>query len=299
MPSEEVSAEIDWKAQWIYSPLPTTELPPYFRREFSISGQIKKATAYVSATGMYHLRLNGKAINRDFFVYQPSDSANSWRYQTYDLTTHLKSGTNVLAAIVASLPAPENNKQADFFCQLEIYTQNGEKKLILTDQNWQASAGPIRRIDPNTGEIYDSRREIPDWDNIGFDNGTWKRVKIRPQSDLQLSADGDLPIYPSSKLTPRKITAIGEGEYLIDMGKKIIGAFEINAIGTIGDSIRIQLFQKTPRKAESEKPPTIIFVSRGMPKGESWASMWSYSFRYLHISGYPGALKEENIQVWE
>ena len=232
----------------------------------------------------------------------PSKNVNTLLYQKYDLTDKLKSGKNVLAAIVAPNPTAEGRTRSTFYCQLELFFENGEHISLLTDTNWEASVGPIRAISPQKGEIYDSRREIPGWDNTGFDNGTWKRVSILTSPSWQLLADDiQLSSFPSKQHNPKKISSLGEGKYLIDYGRNINGTFNIAAQGTINDSIRIQLLPKPPsgdQKME-ERYPMFIFICRGNLASESWACMRKYSFRYLLVNNYTGVLKPEEFKVFE
>ena len=39
---------------------------PYFRHKFSLKGNIKKATLFASALGIFKIYLNGKAVSDDY-----------------------------------------------------------------------------------------------------------------------------------------------------------------------------------------------------------------------------------------
>ena len=77
----------DWSAKWIAADpeiikrdqeaiAPTLRdcgTPALFRKEFEISGTIKRATIYASARGIFELRANGRRIGADVFAPEWTD----------------------------------------------------------------------------------------------------------------------------------------------------------------------------------------------------------------------------------
>ena len=74
--------------------------PPMLRREFSVSGRVRRARLYASALGLYELRLNGKRIGEDLFAPGWTDYGRRVQYQTYDVTGLLRRGRNALGALL-------------------------------------------------------------------------------------------------------------------------------------------------------------------------------------------------------
>ena len=62
------------------------EICPLFRKKFNIDGDIKKATLYASARGIYFATINGKKIGNQLFA--PGWTAYRFRFQVqeYDIT---------------------------------------------------------------------------------------------------------------------------------------------------------------------------------------------------------------------
>ena len=81
----------DWKASWIeleddtlrYSP------SPHFRKEFTISKPVRKATVYVSAHGLYELHCNGRKVGDQEMMPGWTSYGKRLQYQVYDVTSQI------------------------------------------------------------------------------------------------------------------------------------------------------------------------------------------------------------------
>ncbi len=62
---------------------------------------IKSARLYATALGTYEMFLNGKRVSSDFMAPGWTDYRERVLYQTYDVTDLVKSGTNVIGALLA------------------------------------------------------------------------------------------------------------------------------------------------------------------------------------------------------
>jgi len=101
----------DWQAQWISQRDPSPvhadrtnlELPParHYRKQFTATKPIKRATVYASALGIYELHLNGHRVGDALFTPGWSDYVRRAYYNTYDVTSLLAAGDNAIGAIVA------------------------------------------------------------------------------------------------------------------------------------------------------------------------------------------------------
>ena len=93
-----------WTAQWIagdYAPRKKDRYPvDCFRKRFTVS-QAQKARLYITACGLYGVKLNGARVGN--FVLAPghTDYRKRVQYQSYDVTELLKAGENVLTVQLA------------------------------------------------------------------------------------------------------------------------------------------------------------------------------------------------------
>ena len=72
----------------------------YFRREFSVQKELKRARVYATCHGAYQLSVNGirpddRELAPEFTVYE-----KYLCYQTYDISSLLRAGTNAIGMLV-------------------------------------------------------------------------------------------------------------------------------------------------------------------------------------------------------
>lgn len=202
----------DWLADYISFRDPTplwkdTQklfLPPahQYRKEFSTTKTIKRATIYSTALGIYELYLNGQRVGDARFAPGWSDYHQSAYYTSYDVTSLIQSGGNALGAWVADgwysgyiglgslcgvgtehAGRATYGKTPSFMAQLEIDYSDGTRETILTDKSWKVSdAGPIREADILMGESYDARKETPGWAKSKYDDLTWESAILASEN---------------------------------------------------------------------------------------------------------------------
>ena len=62
---------------------------PYFRRVFSLKGEVKKATLFCAALGVFKIYVNGKAVERDYLSPGWVDYSKKLPCVRYDITRKL------------------------------------------------------------------------------------------------------------------------------------------------------------------------------------------------------------------
>ena len=88
----------DWKADWI-SPdwdedVTKPQPSPLLRTDFSVSGEIASARAYVTSLGLYEIEINGHIVGDQVFTPGWTSYKSRVQYQTYDVTELLRQGPN-------------------------------------------------------------------------------------------------------------------------------------------------------------------------------------------------------------
>ncbi len=184
----------DWKSEWISAQTPrdvpvdgdNLPPPPYVRQSFTVTKPIKSATAFVTAHGVYELRLNGEKVGHDIFAPGWTDYHHRIAYQAYDVTADLHEGENRVGAVLGDGWysgyvgfSRQRNLYGDrpaLKMQIDIEYTDGTHQMVATDGTWRGRTGPIVYSDMLQGEFYDARQEIPGWDRAGGSDTGWQPV---------------------------------------------------------------------------------------------------------------------------
>lgn len=73
------------------------------------------------------------------------------------------------------LPKPMTQK---VILQLDISYADGTNYTLVSDDSFKAFESPLLFSATTFGEIYDARKEIPDWCNPEFDDSKWLSVSV-------------------------------------------------------------------------------------------------------------------------
>ncbi|HET6383771.1 MAG TPA: glycoside hydrolase family 78 protein [Armatimonadota bacterium] len=294
----------DWTASWISAP-PTSGAmgpSPYLRKSFSLGRPIRRARIYVSALGLYELRLNGQRVGREVFAPGWTDYHHRVDYQVYDVTRMLKPGANAIGMIlgdgwdagyVASFGRNLYGKYPMAICQLEVEYTDGSRTVIGTDKSWKTANGPILQSDMLMGETYDARKELTGWDRPGFDDHGWNPV-VAQTPEIELDAPRGPPVRVERLMPARSITEPKPGAYVFDIGQNMVGWARLKVKGPRGEKV-------TLRFAEMLNPDGTIYTANlrsaratdeYVLKGgatETYEPHFTYhGFRYVEVTGYPG-----------
>jgi len=306
----------DWKASWIQADFNEDEkmrLSPYFRKQFSTNKKIKSATAYITARGMYEAFINGKRIGDFFLTPGWTNYSKRLQYQTYDVTSLMQNGANVIGATLGSgwyrgyigFGGNKNfyGKKIALLFQLDIEYTDGSKQSIVSDGSWKSSTGGIRNSEIYDGEIYDAREAQTGWTDLNFDDSKWGGVVTSDTGKNVLIATYNEPIRKHETFNPIKVLKTPKGEQIIDFGQNLVGWVKVKASGSAGDKITIyhaevldkfgNFYTENLRPAKQQN----VYILKGGGVEEFEPHFTFQGFRYIKIEGYPGEIKAENFSA--
>ena len=58
--------------------------------------------------------------------------------------------------------------------QLEIEYEDGTKEMIVSDNSWKTTTGPLLHDAIFKGEIYDARKDLGHWNRESYDDNIWE-----------------------------------------------------------------------------------------------------------------------------
>ena len=285
---------------------------PMLRREFNLNGNVRRATLSTSARGFYEARINGKRVSDDLLAPGFTDYGARLQYETYDVTSLLRQGTNAVAALLGyGWYAGHMNLfelrciygyYPQFLAQLDIELVDGTRVTLGTDGQWRITLdGPVRWSDLLDGEGYDCRREMAGWDQPGFDDRDWRPVWSQPRDEVPLVWDRCQPVRVIREFQPVAVKEVKPGVYVFDFGQEFTGWCRLKADGPAGTHVRL-------RHAEIISPDGNLDVGTLMGtlqaedyildgKGERTLEphFTYHGFRYVELSGLPGKLKPDTL----
>lgn len=305
----------DWKGKWIgYDKASAWDSmvmharlsARYLRKEFTSAQTIKSAKVYIVGLGLYELFINGKKVGNNILTPSPTDYRKTVQYNTYDVTTMLRTGKNAVAATLGNgrFFNMRQNFKTDrllnfgfpkMLLQLEIEYANGSKQIIVTDESWKLNVdGPVRTANEYDGEEYDATKELTGWNNINYNDSKWLTPEIVKAPDGVLRAQMNEPMRVMKTIKPLSIKKTGASTYILDMGQNFAGWLQLKVKGKAGTKV-------TMRFAESIQPndslytanlrsayQTNIYTLKGTGV-EVWHPSFIYNgFRFVEITGYPG-----------
>lgn len=309
----------DWKAKWIGldgfnendQPDSTfTRLSArYLRKEFALEKKIESATAFISGMGLYELYINGEKAGDDVLAPTVSEYNKKIFYNTYDITSLVKSGDNCVGVILGNgryfgmrnyhgKPDPLTGIPQMHYglprllMQIRVVYTDGSSSFITSNEQWKVTDnGPIISNSEFDGEEYDAGKEINGWSKIGFIDTAWKAVNIMPPSATRIVSQPNENIRIKEILHPITSHLTSRGTYILDMGQNMVGWIAIKVKGEKGDTIKMR-FSETLKGKDSlylDNLRNAQVTDKYILKGEGveqWEPRFTYhGFRFVEVSG--------------
>ena len=297
----------DWTARWIGPPpTPSDTLPspsPLLRRAFRIDDRVRFARLYVTSLGLYELYLNGQRVGDQFFTPGWTSYRRRLQYQTFDVTPLLRSGANVVGAMLGDgwyrgklgFFGQRNlyGRRLALRAQLEIRFESGRTERVVSDSGWKTTAGPVLASDIYGGETYDARRELNGWASAPYDDHQWAAVALLDPPVAALVASMSPPVRRVRELRPVSIKRAPSGEMLFDLGQNFTGWARLSARGAAGTTVTLRfgevldrdgnLYTANLRAASQTDRYTLSGKSR-----EVYEPHFTFhGFRYVAVAGLP------------
>lgn len=219
----------------------------YFRREFRVPSGVRRARAYSTALGWYHLHVNGRNVSGP--GYFPGFTAFEGRveYQVRDITADLIAGDNVVALVLADGRYRGRNSAMGIgslygnriaaTARLEVEMDNGDILVVNSNDSWEGGHGRIRESDIRSGEVIDARIRN-DWDSLGGSIPEPVEV-IEVEEHRNLVGVSSEPVLAVAELPAIGTTTAPSGTTVIDFGQNLLGTVRLRVSGPAGSEIRV------------------------------------------------------------
>lgn len=277
---------------------------PLLRGKFVTTNSIVSARVYASAQGLYEVTINGQKAGDQFLA--PGWTAYDHRIQaqTYDVTSLVQTGTNVIGAALADGWyrgkvgigwTDAYGSQLAFVAKIQVTYANGSSQWFASDAGWKVSDGPFVKGDLQDGETYNASLEQSGWNTAAFNDSQWMSVGTVTNVSSLLVPQPDEPIRNITVLTATTRTQPLAGKWTYDLGQNMVGVGRIRLTGTNGQIVTIrhgedlyrtgaqtgQLYTDNLRTAKATD--TYAFATNGTVTYQP--KFTQHGFRYLEISG--------------
>ncbi len=243
----------DWLGTWISDTNDKNHKPaPYFRKEIDAGKKVRTARAYISAAGLYELSVNGKKVGDRLLdpMYTRFDKRNL--YATFDITSLLKEGKNSFGVLLGNGwynhqstavwyfdKAPWRDRPR-FIANIRITYEDGSIETYATDPTWKTTDSPVIFNSIYTAEHYDARKQLPGWDQSGFNDSAWMQAVPTAAPSGQLVAQQLHPIRVTKRLKASKLDKKSDTCYVFSFPGNIAGITELRIKGAEGAVVRIK-----------------------------------------------------------
>ncbi|WP_433185987.1 family 78 glycoside hydrolase catalytic domain [Actinoallomurus sp. CA-150999] len=316
--------EGEWRASWIardWTAVDVVDPPeegeraleshglspcPLLRREFTASAVPVRARLYVSARGLYELRVNGERAGDAELAPGWTDYRHRIQYQAYDVTAFVREGANAVAATLADGwwsgyvgfdPRRAGAHYGTFpqlIAQLHLDYPDGSTEVVGTDETWRAAQGALRYADLLMGECHDARQAVDGWDGPGFDDGAWSAARVADTDTSLLVASVDEPVRALGELVPTEIRRVGPETHLVDFGQNFAGRVRLTVRG-LAPGGRVVL--RHAEALDEDGAPyvanlrtaaaTDVLIGRGDDTVVFEPRFTYHGFRYAEVTGLP------------
>lgn len=300
---------------------------PLFRKEFTASKPIKRATVHICGLGFYELSINGEKAGDE--VMNPAFTRYDKRslYVTHDVTSLMKQGENAIGVMLGN---GFYNCQAsdawDFerfvwrntprlLMQMKVEYADGSSEVIVSDSSWKTTTGPLIFDYIRNGENYDARLEKTGWNTAGYSEhpelvegrSDWQPVVLVDGPTDKLVAQKIVPAKVTETLKPVKITEPKPGIFVFDMGRNISGWCRLKVAGPVGTTITIRyderlhedgtLYQMNSTHVFTGEFQTDKYTLKGVGI-ETWEPRFVYhGFQYAQVEGFPGKPTLDSLEL--
>lgn len=319
-----------------YSTLETMVPAPYLRRTFILKDAVKSGSLQICGLGFYELWVNGEKITKGHLAPYISNPDDLLYYDTYDIAEHLRQGENVIGVQLGNgMQNCPGGEIWDFHkapwrsapklaIEAEIQLENADVLTIVADETFRCHDSPVYFDDLRAGEYYDATKEVPGWNQPGFEDSAWTAAMpveaprgtfvlseaepIRPQRELKpmevrqshISHQPDvrkcLPVVPMEG-----VEAQTEG-WLYDFGVNAAGLCRLKINGKPGQKIVLQFCEALAEDGGLDmrgmsflpiaRNHRDVYVCKGGGE-ETWMPSFTYhGFRYVLVLG----LEDEQAQ---
>lgn len=272
---------------------------PALRGVCDLPSPVSSAVLHMTAGGIYSAHVNGVRLEgellpgfTDYRVRVP--------YETYDVTALLRTGRNVVAAVVAdgwwSGYLGFSGTRGHFGdlpvlrAVLDVRCTDGSRHLLRTGRGWTGGFEQVRAADLLRGQVDDLRRRVPDWTTTPAEPAGWQPVNLLPGPAGALVPRVCDPVQVARVQPAVSRSEPAPGRFVYDIGANVVGRPRVRLCGDAGTVARLRhaealspdgtLYTDSLRSAVSTD---LVTLAGGYAVFEP--GFTTHGFRYVELTG--------------
>ncbi|MEI8246112.1 MAG: glycoside hydrolase family 78 protein [Lentisphaerota bacterium] len=300
---------ITWRAKWIGVPgaclvnWQAKVLPaPFLRRTFNYDSQKTKVKIYICGLGYYELYLNGHKVGNHVLDPVVTHYDKRVRYVVYDVTENLIAGRNIIGVILGNgwynchTPVAWHFDKASWrdYPKLLFQMEADNQIVLVSDEAWKVSSGPIVFDGLRNGETYDARLELDGWLTPDYDDTFWSNVvRVAPPGGM-LQEQTMPPCQVMQTIPSVRQWTVPNGT-VYDFGQNMTGWGRIAVSGDAGTEITLRYGERLTQSRDIDQEHIAQYINAGdfqtdryILKGkgiEVWEPRFTYhGFQYVQIN---------------
>ena len=280
------------KANWILPSYNMGKVCPLFRKDFSIDKEIKTATLYITARGVYEAKINGNRVGD--FIMAPGWTSyhNRLQVQTYDVTGLLQEDNNIILELAEGWFWRLKKAQSKaIIAQLHIVYTDGSEEDIGTDESWFVAESNMQFCHLYDGIIYDATH-TPVFDTLA-------KIASDNSQDLLIPQEGET-VKEQERLCVKEVILTPKGETVLDFGQNMTGYLEFSVDAHEGDELSFSFGEILDKDGNfynanyrSAKALYKYICKEG--KQTYKPNLTFYGFRYVRVDSYPTDIDPNNF----
>ena len=235
-----------------------------------------------------------------------TDYCQRVQYGVYDVTGLLRTGENVLGAVlgdgwavghIAWGPRQKYFDRPRLLAQLEVTLSDGRTVTVVSDGAWKHRFGPLLDNDLLMGEAYDARLEMPGWDVARYDDGAGIPSSCSTDPGRRSPPPTGRPCGGSRSCSRSVIPSTGamsSGSAIFDLGQNMVGRVRLRGSAPQGTTVTLRFAETLTPSGEiytanlRTARATDYYTFRGAGE-EVWEPKFTFhGFRYVELVDYPG-----------
>lgn len=214
---------------------------PIFRTSFTLPSAASQATLAAVVLGCGFVTINGFRVGEGALEPAVTNYDRSVLYRTWEVAHLLRAGVNTIEVeagrerfaarggdIWAWYLAPWH-REPMALARLDVCHADGDTSTIVTDESWEAAAGPVKVDTLYGGEQWVIDAADPRWGPVTVVAGPAGELRPAPLP----------PVLAGPLLPPASVTAVSENSWVFDFGEVMTGRIRCTVSGAPGGRITV------------------------------------------------------------